>query len=315
MSDPKPPGKIPLTRLSEDLSNNYGEGGLIDVVNNYDWTLAPATELARDKVPIMFLKQYEMDENALQASLKYWTRPLVSSSARSNPYAGLYRAESTGVEFKFPWFETYNHHITQNWSDYSGGVSFAKKLGEKYSQLTNTPGVSINTPKVWKGSGRAEISYNITLFNTTGSRSEESIKKNKQLINRLISSTLHDQISHVTASPPAIYTLSIPGVRYSPACTISSISVENIGTMIRRNQEAIPEAYKVTFILSELISESRQIFEGKSAITAILGNLESDKLYQEEEKARDAVNKAVPPVVPSLPPIDNSTTSINGGNQ
>jgi hypothetical protein len=52
---------LPLTELNSDL---YG-GKKFNVAIDYDWTLAPKTSEARTRVPIMHLKQFEMDSNAL----------------------------------------------------------------------------------------------------------------------------------------------------------------------------------------------------------------------------------------------------------
>lgn len=272
-------GKLPLTDLDP---SKYGVIGIYDVVNNYDWTLAPSQ--ARDKVPIMKLVEYELDANALLASLKYWTRPIFKETA--SPYEGLYRANPTGVEYIFPWFEDYHHNITQNWEDFKGieSTSFGEKVLKGINILTNSPGISINTPKIWKGVARATVTYNITLFNTT-TDSKASIKRNKALINRLIASTLHDQQNPILAGPPALYSLEIPGVRYCPACVLSNLIITNLGTFIKDETSSfLPEAYKISFTLNELITESRQVFEGaigNSKVKAFVASNEGEESFLE----------------------------------
>jgi len=247
---------LPLNELDGD---KYGAASQYDIVNEYDWTLAGQD--ARTEVSELLLTQYELDANALLANLKYWTTPILSE--QSNPYEGLYRAKPTGVSFILPWFEEYHHQVTQNWEDFKGLESseFADKIVKGVQLLTNSPGIAINTPKIWKGAALADVPYTITLFNTTGK--QDSIEKNKKFINRLISSTLHDQQNPLLATPPALYSMEIKGVRYSPACVLANLTISNVGTMIKApNGEVLPEAYKVAFQVRELISESRQIFEG-----------------------------------------------------
>jgi hypothetical protein len=281
---------LPLNTLNED---QYGPAGAYDVINDYDWTLSPR-DARGDKVPSMTLVEYEMDSNALIANLKYWVRPIFDQS--SNPYKGLYRANPTGVSYTFPWFEEYNHAITQNWEDFKGleATSVADKFVKGLSLLTNSPGIAINTPKVWKAAGRATVPYKITLFNTT-QNPNASIAKNKKLINRLIAATLHDQQGPILAVPPALFTLDIPGVRYCPACVLANLEINNKGTIVRKNGIAIPEAYEVKFSINELIVESRQIYSGVTGGDKISAIINSEETPQEEESAEETPQPSVSP--------------------
>lgn len=285
---------LPLKSLD---SSQYGEANAYDIVNDYDWTLSPR-EARGETVAKMILTEFEMDSNALISNLKYWVKPVFDKN--SNPYSGLYRAQPTGVIYEFPWFEEYNHTINQNWEDFKGleSTNLAETFKKGLSLLTNSPGIAVNTPKVWKAAGRATIPYRITLFNTTSNPSA-SISKNKKLINRLIASTLHDQQGPILAVPPALYTVDIPGVRYSPACVISNLEIYNKGVIVRKDGNAVPEAYEIKFSLNELIVESRQIFAGVTGsekITAIVKPDQEDAA--EESEAEETPAPAEPSVSP-----------------
>lgn len=277
-------GPMPLDSLD---SEKYGSGEF-DVLNEYDWTLAPA-KIGRKNVAPLILTQYEMNANTVLANLKYWVRPIFRETA--SPYEGLYRAQKTGINFILPWFEEYHHSIVQNWEDYKGLES--TKIGERVIKgvelLTNSPGIAINTPKVWKGAARASIPYTITLFNAT-KNPQESINKNRKLIQRLIASTLHDQQNPILASPPALYTMEIKDVRYSPACVLSNLDIVNVGTMIKDPSGGVlPEAYRVKFTINELISESRQIYEGAIGgplISAIIDDAAGEALDADVAEAQ-----------------------------
>lgn len=274
-------------------TRRYGNPELIDVTNEFDWTLAPKTQYARANVASLTLTQYEMDANTLLANLIYWGKHLIKPGG--NPYDGLYMAEKTGVVFQLPWFEEYHHNITQNWEDFKGleSTSLGEKAIKGWGVITNSPGIAINTQKIWKGGSRATIPYTLTLFNATED-SEKSIKQNQKFINRLIASTLHDQQGVTAVVPPAIYTMNIPGVRYSPACVISNLEISNIGTIVKYNSDTIekgyviPEAWRIKFSINELISESRQIFEGATKITARVKAITSGKATLAEAKAMGA---------------------------
>jgi hypothetical protein len=287
-------GAIPIGGLRP---SEYGPAGIINVREYYDWTLAPAGYESRRDVPLLRLTQYELDANALLANLKYWTRPIFND--KSNPYEGLYRAKFTKVVFELPWFEDYHHNITQNWEDFKGleSTDIGEKMIKGAAILTNSPGVSINTPKIWKGAARSTVPYNITLFNTTGR--SESIIKNKQFVNRLIASTLHDQQNPVLAGPPTLYEMEIPGVRFCPACVISNLIITNLGVLIKTPIGLVPEAFKISFQLNELISESRQIYDGATAggvlIKSIINPDSEEAQRQNQAYEQDQANLQAPP--------------------
>jgi hypothetical protein len=267
---------LPLDNLEEE-PNLYGPVTDYDIIKDYNWTNSSIIE--KNKIPSMVLTEYQMDGNMLLSNIKYWVKQLAKDkdeATRNNPYANLYKAKPTGVSYTFPWFNEYHHQLTQSWGEFKGIDS--TKYGEMFVKIAtlaaDSPGVAINTPKEWKGPSPATITYEIVLFNT-GNPQEipYNISKNKQLINRLIMSTLHDQVNAIMALPPALFTLNIENIRYSPACVISSLDVTNIGVLIKDGGEIVPEAYKVKFAITELITESRQLFDaavaGKKVFTAI----------------------------------------------
>ena len=98
------------------------------------------------------------------------------------------------------------------------------------------------------------------LFNTL---SEEDTKKNLIFKRRLQMSTLHDQRTALLASPPAIFQVRIPGVRYSPAAVIAQLSIINVGQInmipVDGVTMAIPDAWGFNIRIAELIPESRQL--------------------------------------------------------
>lgn len=260
--------------LNKLNSAQYGENqGSYDILSDYNWTING--KRLRGNIPHLKLRQFQIDGNLLLANLSYWTKHIVDQDARNNPYQGLYKARPTGIIFRFPWLNSFNHAITQNWGDFKGLENTA--LGDIMSKVvlyaSDTPGVHINTPKMWTGPSQATIPYEITLFNTgEPAQIVKNIDMNKKFINRLIMSTLHDQANAILALPPALYELEIQGVRVSPACVISNLQVENIGTIVLKNNRTVPEAHRIRLTITELISESRQIFDGVNGgkvVTAI----------------------------------------------
>lgn len=129
-------------------------------------------------------------------------------------------------------------------------------LGNISKVLGMAPGTYINQPRVWSGSQDATYMVKFLLFNTLA---VADIKRNAILKRRLQMSTLHDQQSVIMASPPALFEVEIPGVRYSPAAVISNLAVNNVGQINYIDGVNVPDAYEIQITITELITESRQI--------------------------------------------------------
>jgi hypothetical protein len=302
-----------LKNLKKDGSYKYGENNndLFDVVMDYAWTLTNKSN--RQKVPFIQMIEYEQDVSTLYAQLAYWTSALKPSDTGKNinPYENLYHALPTGAMFRFPYFEDYDHSIGQAWEKTKGLADFAiaDKLlnlaGNIAKALQIAPGTTVNQPQVWKGPSNAN-SYNITfkLFNTNN---EEDISKNITLKRRLQMSTLHDQRSSILSSPPAIFEVSIPGIRYSPAAVISQLIVSNVGQMNLWNGANVPDAYEFNIQILELVTESRQILD-----SSISGDYNKVKAItnQKSPEAEEALSSNVGTVNPQTGSANDPTGEL-----
>lgn len=251
-----------------NLDKNKVGGELdYDVVKNYPWTITESKQ--RINVPYIVLEEFEQDVSTLWASLNYWFTQTTKSGNLSevdNPYQGLYSANKTGAKFTLPYFEEYDHNITQNWNpskgllegSIAGGVATAIQNLEK--MFKRAPGTNINQQRVWEGSGPASYTVNFHLFNTIH---QDDYKMNMALRDRLLLSSLHDQRTAILISPPALFSIKIPGIRVSPAAVISNVTVSNVGQMNLIDNKNIPDAYKLSITITELIVESRQILKDR----------------------------------------------------
>ena len=296
-----------LKNLSKKGSYKGVEGGdVFDVVNNYPWTLSDKAN--RQNVPFIQLTEYEQDVATLYAQLAYWTSNLKPSDVgRSiNPYENLYHALPTGAIFILPYFEDYDHQIGQSWEKTKGIADYA--IADKVLQIAGNiakalqlaPGTTVNQPQVWKGPSNANTyTINFKLFNTNNA---DDITRNMTLKRRLQMSTLHDQRTAILSSPPAIFEVNIPGIRYSPAAVISQLNVNNIGQINLIKGENVPDAYEFNIQILELITESRQILD--ASVTG------------DHTKVR-AITKIPPPTIgpsmnnPSGPPINAAGQAVN----
>lgn len=257
---------ITLKSLSEGDVMGYATNGVYDVVKDYKWTFTQSSNRPEGKIPYIQLTEYEQDLSTLYAQLAYWINNLKTTGAGKDisPYENLYHALPTGTVFKFPYYEGYDHQIMQKWGQSKGLQDFSlvektlQLVGAAAKALQMAPGTTVNQPRVWSGADAVTYPVTFKLFNTD---SEEDIARNVDLKQRLQFSTLHDQRSAILASPPALFEVYIPGIRYSPAAVISNLAVTNVGQMNLWNGMNIPDAYEITITIAELITESRQILK------------------------------------------------------
>lgn len=275
-----------LSTLNSEIQyltkNNIGGSAIYDVAGQYDWTVTPPTQ--RKNIPIVKLVEYEQDLATIYAQLAYFAEniKLIEANDSENVYKNLYHAKPTKTVYILPYLEQYHHSISQQWSKTNSSppseyLQNILKYGENILKLIQqAPGITGNQPQIWSSASNGEYSIMFPLFNTIN---ESSIDKNNQFINRIIASTLHNQRSAILSSPPAIFEISIPGIRYSPAAVIQQCVIENVGQINRMDgfsgwdssndgsnrdkildSRNIPDAYQVTLRIQELIVESRQIF-------------------------------------------------------
>lgn len=296
---------IKLEDLHKDsVYKDKNSNKIFDVVDNYAWTL---TEKAnRSSVPYIEMIEYEQDVSTLYAQLVYWSNNLkISDGSSINPYENLYHALPTGTRFILPYFEQYDHNIGQAWEKTKGIADFAvidkllQVAGNVAKALQLAPGTTVNQPQVWKGPSNANT-YTISfkLFNTND---ELDIAKNQVLKRRLQMSTLHDQRSAILSSPPAIFEVNIPGIRYSPAAVISQLTVSNLGQMNNIKGENIPDAYEFNIQILELITESRQILNASVHNDFAKVKAITDKTQPATDKSKNSIE------ISNLPASDSTT--------
>jgi hypothetical protein len=130
----------------------------------------------------------------------------------------------------------------------------------------------------WVGNDVTDIETKFYIINAN--ESPNAWVRNYRLCQYFIASTLHDQLNTTKAVPPPIYTLYIPGTHYSPASTISKLSIKQIGSvmpslaLIHASEEKktipgtpfspeggqfyIPDAWEITIGFMDLVLPSRQ---------------------------------------------------------
>lgn len=252
---------LPLSVVANAL---FGANKNINVTLDWPW-LEPhiMTRNERKIVPSIYMKEYEISENGLYSTINYYKMQKEENSkgANANPYKGLYAGKKTGMVFTFPYISSWAGGLSTEWdkaesmADRTGmptdkmgmfgeaagqAAEFAESaakmtgmLSTMMTKLKNKNEVMILNPvipKVWKGTQGEEINLVFYLFNTDSPPSVWI--KNWTLITYLKMAVTFNQLNAMFATPPAIYTVTIPSIVHMSSAYISKYKVEQVGNCI-----------------------------------------------------------------------------------
>lgn len=220
------------------------------------------------------------------------------------PYQNMYTTKPTGFRYLMPYF-TPNHHqisnmFTTDKGETGSGMDLGMmELGEFGSEIGANiakagsgnivqPGSYIEKSKYYSFSNREKsYQFSFPLSNSRimdGLTAQETVSRNWQLVFLLIYQNSPNRMTRDLILPPCIYEAHIPGVWYSQYAYISQLDVEFLGTRRMETinfknldnstsiiRSIIPDAYKITIGLTELVGESQnmlyQMSKGRDVIT------------------------------------------------
>lgn len=267
-------------------AGSAGFGGNIDILNNFRWK----TNNGRiDEVPSVTLMEYELPfgqwTSRLANILTAGTNALYS--AESDPYIKLYKGSPTGFSYTFPYLlkngdSIRGSGISNSWSEVDIGRSLSKipLIGSDLKNALNkfqdiaqvtgetfTPGYGAEKIMNYSDTAKKEITISFPLYNTD---SEQEAINNFNFVNLFALQNLKTRTSWLTFTPPKLYVVEGSGLGnlYMPAAYVSKYDFRAIGTTRYVKDGAysqgylIPEAYKVSISLKELVPESSNIMWG-----------------------------------------------------
>ena len=252
-----------------------------DIRGNQDgrWTIADFE--ACEHVPVIELVQYQQNQSAICQALGYWQN-FAEKIGSGSPYDNLYNAQPTGVIYYLPYLVRYHHAPSQTWSP-GAGPGYNNNVAVRYALIAEqfrSPAAGVEQPHAWAGQNLAEYTISFPLINTFNP--DEDIDKNMLFLRSIISAGLLGRPDPIRYVPPRLYTVNIPGIRYSPAATIQTTSVTNMGSMhyheLGGEKFNIPDAWAVELKIKELILESREIYQvavRKAAASTVTAGLVS----------------------------------------
>jgi hypothetical protein len=260
--------------------------------NQICWTTTPYTQGALSELPFVEMYGHEQTWSAVIGNINAWMARFNDAKEGGNPYKGLYVGDLKSV-YVLPYFNEYHHAITQGWGAGQGPVGeMTKKLTDFAETLAKVvlPAAGILVPQSYEGGTPGTYSFSFNLINTNAGVGSDgtirtNIEKNKQFLESFIKDNLHGMNGCLSVTPPLIYEIYIPGVRWSPAAVVSGLTVNNKGMMnLNRNglipglpaNYIYPDAWEVTVAVTELINESKTIYN--DAITDSAGVVVGSKL-------------------------------------
>jgi hypothetical protein len=197
----------------------------------------------------------------------------------SDPYQILYTATETGFVYSLPYLknsgESINGNISNNWAGVYGKNGFFESIvkeSKKFGSIISAGG-GVEEPKKFLKTNERDIVVEFPLYNTLDT---ESTLENFSFVSLFSLQNLKLRDSITTYIPPKIYVVSSVGVGgvYMPAAYVSKLDIKSIGTTrLLRDIDSgfngasnggvlIPEAYKVSITLTDLIEPSANILAG-----------------------------------------------------
>jgi len=206
------------------------------------------------------------------------------------PYDQLYATETTGFNYKLPYFSDDFLSTSVSFSQGTspgllGGLAgIATGIAKGISNIAGSlqPGVYIEKSKVFSmGDSGRSVTVNFPLLNT---KSLEDIPKNWQLIFGLIYQNKPGRYTRSVIDVPVIYELLIPGMTYMPYSYVSQLAVSFVGS--RRIMSLpipsdkggsinaiIPDAYNVSITFTGMNEETRNFMYASIHDTVTVSSL------------------------------------------
>lgn len=205
-------------------------------------------------------------------------------------YLGIYLTNTTGFKYCFPYFDGKPHNLTSSWQD-SMQVKpiYADQFVQKGMDIADTlaatlnvmkPGTYIERPKYFHYPTDGEtITLTLPLLNTVTRLSNRiPYQQNYELLWILAFQNKPFRTSFSEISPPKLYTVTVPGMKYLPYAYISSMSVDFVGTrrlldvttpMGKTVNTSIPDAYMVNISFTSLLADTGNLMAADGFNTKI----------------------------------------------
>lgn len=213
-----------------------------------------------------------------------------------SPYSYMYSlTEENCLKYVFPYFDndfisfnssfgdkaqtatTIQNMLSEqlgNFAGISGLLGDSLNIGSVFSDQVgwNDQGIYIEKPKYFQFEGSGDkVLVRFTLFNTVaheggmGDADKNPWKKNYRFISNFAFKNLPFKISMFRYKTPALYEVSIPGIKYFPISYVSSFKVDLRGTRRYLDYNGlkvlVPEAWDVNITFQSLLYKSANLLQ------------------------------------------------------
>jgi hypothetical protein len=272
-----------LASLGQPYPRLWPKGsGVVDVYNKMNWKNSGSV----DEVPQVMLIEKELKFGTWTTNLLSIFQQLenLGSKQTLDSYIQLYSAKETGFAYNFPYLRSTGESlqsIDNSWGPSDNIGNYIKSLagtgggGDIVGALAGaavgaiSPGVGFEDTMQFGKTTNQQVTITFPLYNTL---SIEAAYDHFTFVNLFAFQNLKTRTSFMTYIPPKIYTVdaySLGGL-YMAAAYVSNFRVDSIGTTRRMTEFAsygasevlMPEAYKISITLVDLVSPSSNIYAG-----------------------------------------------------
>lgn len=194
------------------------------------------------------------------------------------PYEGLYITEDTGFKYTFPYFSDtqqmlmnsfeVNDDMLRDNTILGKAVNTLRSVAESTARLASfyEPGLYIERPKFFNFKSTGDtVQFSFPLINT-GWSTFDDVRLNWQLAFLLTYQNNPNRRTREIIDPPAIYEVTIPGIKYIPFAFIRNLSIKYVGARRAYKIDApgageittiIPDAYIIDITLEGLVADTK----------------------------------------------------------
>jgi hypothetical protein len=283
-----------LSTLSSSTTELVPKRKIVDILNEFKWK---NNSRGTDEVPAVLLKEYELAYSMWASNFARVIQGAfdLSTNGTIDPYLALYFVKNkngTGFNYNLPYLLDNGakmRNIRNEWAVFDKNLMSAaanalggdSKSGGTLGDLGKivgfgvgtaagfaSPGIGAEDVYEYKNTALEEITITFPLYNT--GTTKEALD-NYAFVNLITFQNLKTRTSFLTYIPPKLYSVSMnnncQGGLYWPVAVITDLSIESIGTVrelreLNNTPLLIPEAYKVSITLRQLLPNSSNIFEG-----------------------------------------------------
>lgn len=260
--------------------------GTIDVLTKYRWKNSSRNV---QEVPSITLTEFELSLGTWAANLSRLLQAYNDFKGNGyalDPYMPLYnvnnRNTGTGFVYRLPYLlgdGSKIRNVENNWGEFQGGLDKLFGGGDGggvvsgittllgYAFAGTSPGVGFEEISEFKNTNLESITITFPLYNTV---TVQDAQNNYDFLTLFTYQNLKTRTSFLTFIPPKIYTVQTEnclGGIYWPVAIVSNLLIESIGTTREISDYngktlLMPEAFKVSITLKQLVPNSSNIFEG-----------------------------------------------------